>query len=281
MEIDYYTSYHSFSNQHSIYGNSPFFRDRHQAKSNNIKKHHNEIFNVYVNWISQSFLTNIDISNFDMDSLFLNIKEQIIPIDTSSNRKLTSLWNKAISHLNCGDYVDAYEKFKEIEGCQKNFNDSMKKFLDKHKEYTKKILMSIDTNPSDESLKKLLRYIFCKSKNYYRSPLPLENQLDCFRPFLILKDNTEITVEISNPFPEKERELINYLKGNYDEIIISLIKFEEDVKNVKNSINDIKNKLILIEQNRIEGLKGNCSVEKKGVIGKIKYAFHRKQSHVP
>ncbi len=174
MEIDYYTSYHSFSNQHSIYGNSPFFRDRHQAKSNNIKKHHDDIFNVYVSWINQPFSNNIDLSNFDMDNLFLNIREQIIPIDTSRNKKLTSYGIKLLSHLNCEDYIDAYEKFKEIEGCQKNYNDSMKKFLDKHKKCIKEILMPENSNPSDESLNKLLRFIFCKSKNYYINPYHLK-----------------------------------------------------------------------------------------------------------
>ena len=126
MENDFYTNYHSFSNQRSVYSDSTFFRNRHKAKLDRKNNHHEEIFNVYTNWINQPFSINVNLTNFDLSSLDIKIIKQIVPIEDSSNGKLNSYWSKAISHLDCDDYIDVYNKFKDIEILQNEFNNSMR-----------------------------------------------------------------------------------------------------------------------------------------------------------
>lgn len=129
MEIDYQASYHSFSNQYSIHGHNSFFRDKHKEKLSRIKTHHEEIFRIYENWVSQSLIVDINLVNFDLGKLNIGVHKQIIPIDTSSNGKLRSLWSKAKLHLNCDDHIDAYENLADIVELEKKFNNSMKEFL--------------------------------------------------------------------------------------------------------------------------------------------------------
>ena len=266
MEIDYHTNYHSFSNQHSIYSDSSFFREKQKEKSGRINKHHKEIFNVYTGWINQSFSVNVNLTNFDLNNLEVKVIKQIVPIEDSSNMKLTSLWSKAISHLNCDDYIDAHNKFNEIKNLENNFNNSIKHFINIHKSNLIK-LIKLKNSDSEESLNMSLRYIFCKTIEYHNQTEGVSTQLDDFRPITIVdNDELESWLELSNPFPEKETELKEYLKKNYSEIIKSIKKFEKDIKNFENPVKEFKDRLILIEQNKLDGLKGRCSVDKHSTL---------------
>ena len=177
---------------------------------------------------------------------------------------MTSLQEKAVSHLNCNEYRNTYNKFNEIEESQKNFNDLMKKFLEKHKNRIKKIAKTKNFTPTDESLNMVLRFFFIKSRTYEKRPSAVGAGLDNFKSFVILIDDvSDKTLEIFNPFPEKEKELIEYLKKNYEEIIESIENFEKDMVKVKQSIKDFKDMLTLIVDNKIFGLKGECDFERK------------------
>ena len=248
MEIDYNTGYHSFSNQYSIYGASSFFREKHQEKSNKIKKHHEEIFNVYTDWVNKSIAVDIDLLTFDPNRLCMGISEQIVPINTSSNGKLTSLWSKAISHLNCDNYIDVHNKFEEIECLEKEFNKKMDGFLRKHCESLEGIVRE-EFHAIPEFLIKLFRYILRKAISQYERPLVIGNRLDEFTTFKILIDKTtNESIEFSNPFPNKEKELIEFLKNNYKEIVKSIKEFQNDIEKVETYIREFKEQLFLLNK---------------------------------
>lgn len=115
----------------------------------------------------------------------------------------------------------------------------------------------------------------CKSKYHNKWPLSVSYKLDKFEPLnIVLKDMGSRIIQISNPFEDNKRVLISYLEENYDEIISTIKKFEKDVENIENSIKQFKDKLILIEQSKLNGLKGNCSIEKRGIGNKIKSFLH-------
>ena len=97
------------------------------------KEHPNEIFNVYQQWINGDFSINIDLEKFDTNNLVINVVSQITPKYLQTGTNMTSIQDKAVSHLNCDDYLDTYKKFNEIKGLQNDFNNSMKQFLDIHK----------------------------------------------------------------------------------------------------------------------------------------------------
>ncbi len=77
------------------------------------KNHLIEIFSIYQKWINQLFLVDIELTKFDLDNLYTTVIEQMVPTNPPSTMKLKRLEERAISHLNCDDYIDAYNKFKE------------------------------------------------------------------------------------------------------------------------------------------------------------------------
>jgi hypothetical protein len=231
-----------------------------EVKESPTKEHQDEIFNVYQQWIINDFSIDIDLEQFDTNELIVNIVDQITPrfIQTGTNI-MTSLQDKAISHLNCNDYRNTYDKFNEIVNLQKNFNDLMNIFLEKHKNRIKKIVKTENFTPDDESLNMSLRFFFIKSRAYEKSPSAVDWELDNFKPFTILLDDiSDRKLDIFNPFRKKETELKEYLKKNYEEIIESIENFEKDMVKVKQSVIEFQNMLKLIVDNKIKGLKGEC-----------------------
>lgn len=121
-----------------------------------------------------------------------------------------------------------------------------------------------------------MRYILRKAINHYERPFAIGNRIYEFTTFgtLVYKILNE-SIEFSNPFPNKEKELIEYLKNNYKEIVESIKEFQYDVEKIESFIKKFKAQLILIEQNRLDGLKGRCSVEKSSIIFKIIFFFRQ------
>ena len=111
----------------------PYIRNKRKEKSDRLNKHHNDIFEVYKLWNTNLIEIDPDLENFDINNLTINVVEQFIPIDSSENGKLTSLWRQAISHLNCKTYIDIFQKFEEIENQQEQFNDAINRLLGEHK----------------------------------------------------------------------------------------------------------------------------------------------------
>ncbi len=224
--------------------------------------HQDEIFAVYQGWIINDFSIDVDLQNFDINRLFINISDQITPTSIRTGMSvMTRLQDKAISHLNCDDYRNTYDKFIEIVNLQKYFNDSMTIFLNKHKNRVIKIVKSKNFNPTEESLNMFLRFIFIKSREHDKRPTAVDWELDNFRSFVIFINNiSDERLEIFNPFPEKENELISYLQEKYNEIIESIETFEKDIIKIPQAIEEFKTMLHLIVDNKIDGLKGECGV---------------------
>ena len=65
----------------------------------------------------------------------------------------------------------------------------------------------------------LVRFMLCKSNNHSIRPSAFGYELESFDPFHILIDDysTE-SIEISNPFPDKQQELVIYLKNGFVDI---------------------------------------------------------------
>lgn len=244
--------------------NNPFFRERNKEKKKiieeKIKQHHEEIFNMYQQWINTDFLIDIDLRNFDTSKLFINVSDQIIPKHMQTDMNMTTIQDKSISHLNCNDYQPAYNKFKEIEGLQNNFNNSMTQFLDNHGNNLILIIRTENFTSPEESMNRLLRYLFHKAVMFNAQPEGVSVQLNNFKSSLA--DPLNISLTLSNPFPEKEGELISYLQNNYAEIINSIKKFENDIGKITKTIVEFQQMLTLIVHNRIDGFKDNCSIEK-------------------
>ncbi len=230
------------------------------VKESPTKEHQAEIFNIYQGWINSDFSINVDLKNFDTNNLLINIVNLIAPkYSQTGGMNMTSLQDKSISHLNCNEYRDTYNKFNKILNLQKDFNDSMKKFLDKHKNRIKKIVKTENFIPTEESLNMFLRFIFIKSIAHDQRPSAVGWELENFRSFKIFVDNiSEEKLEIFNPFSQNEPELIDYLKRNYDEIIESIEIFENDIIKIPKAIEEFKTTLQLIFDNKIDGLKGEC-----------------------
>jgi len=144
-----------------------FFRDRYEkkkeSKAQRIEFHHRQIFQIYENWTNTPFLIDIELTQFDLNNLRINVVEQIVPINNSNNANLIRLEERAIAHLNCDDYRDVYNRFKEIEDVQNNINNSIIQFLDNHRDNLIRIITTENFTPPELSMNTLLRYLFHKA----------------------------------------------------------------------------------------------------------------------
>ena len=62
-----------------------------RPKENLQKTHEEQIFNIYETWYDAEFLLDIDLENFNMNYLHIDVIKQIEPIKSQSN--MTTLWN--------------------------------------------------------------------------------------------------------------------------------------------------------------------------------------------
>jgi hypothetical protein len=254
----------------------PFFSDKrnnkNEQKAQRIANHHEQIFNICGDWTNQQFSIDVRLTQFDLDNLYIDIVEQIVPVNNSNNTNLIRLEERAASHLNCADYIDAYNKFVEIRDLQNNFNVAIMQFMTNHRNDLIQILNS-DTN-QDGSINRLLRYLFHKAVMFNAQPEGVSVQLDDFRSTLV--DPLDTSSNLSNPFPDKQDELIDYLQKNYNDIMESINNFQTIIGNIGNVVREFQEMLEPIIHNRLDGLKGNCSIETpSSSIGKIRPFFNR------
>ncbi len=194
-----------------------------------------------------------------MNYLHINIIKQIEPI--KSQNDMTTLWNKAISHLISG-YDDIYKTYSEIKNQEEKFNDEMGKFWNNHRNRLIKLLESTNLTPKEDLLNMLLRYMFCKSIMYDRQPKGVSWQLNYFQSFMTY-DKSYKQIELFNPFSNKKDELISYLQRNHENIIEKINNFQNDIKEIRRNIVKFQEQLTIIIQNKIDGLKGECEFEIK------------------
>src|SRR5690349_12579777 len=109
----------------------------------------------------------------------------------------------------------------------------------------------------------LLRFLFYKARTYNINPTRVGSALDDFNSFAIFEnDCSGTTLDISNPFPDKESELKDYLKNHHENIFESINNFGSEVEKIKISLKEFKFKLKFIVDNKVDELKGECDFEK-------------------
>lgn len=230
-----------------------------RPKENLQKTHEEQIFNIYETWYDAEFLLDIDLENFNMNYLHIDVIKQIEPIKSQSN--MTTLWNKAITHLFSG-YYDTYETYSEIKNLEGKFNNEMGKFWNTYRNRLTKLLELTNLTPKEDLMNMLLRYMFCKTINHDQHPKGLSWQLNNFQSFIVY-DKYYKQTELYNPFHDREDELISYLQNNQEKIIDSINDFQECVKEIRRNIVKFQEQLTLIVHNKIGGLKGDCEFEIK------------------
>jgi hypothetical protein len=107
--------------------------------SNKDNEHKKDIFDTFQKWPQSFYSFVVDFISFHPDNLNIRVVEQINPV-YSTNNSVTSMEEKAISHLDCDEYYDAYDKFKEIDESQNRFNNKINKYLENHKKQLTRII---------------------------------------------------------------------------------------------------------------------------------------------
>lgn len=262
--------YSKFIHNSSQYRNKFFLKKHSEKKKEKNKKnderekeHTLQIFSVYQKWIDEQFSTYIDFISFDLNNLNLNVTSQIIPIRAKSNEKLKSKEERALEHLNCEEYVNAYNKYNEILKFETKYNNQINQFIEKQRNNMIKEIELDETNENKLSIDNLLRIVLSKSKDI-GNPKSTKTGID-FR-LHDLKINISISeiplnVRIENPFPQKSKEIRSFIQSNYKEIYDFIIERENELITLNRLIQEFKNGLQFIIDNKGDGLNGKCDID--------------------
>ncbi len=255
------------NNRYNCY---PFFRDPYDKRKKRIEAHQNNILKKYEDWqkinftSDKSFSLGIDLNTFRQDKSKIKAVELINPRVNEQNHNLETIEEMSLSHLK--GYKEAYKLFSKIVESQYLFNIKMDNFLKSNMQQLNQIrgFDNINRFETEE-----LRYFLIKIVDASRYPTEKNRTMYLKQSFHnILLGGSEW---ISNPFTICEEIVIQDMLKRYDEIVNSIGMFKKDIVKLNQSIKDFQNSLETIIAN---GVKGTCTIEKKGFIGKFKTLFH-------
>jgi hypothetical protein len=229
-----------------------------KSSKKDVIAHQNQIFDIYQTWIDTPFVIDVDLENFDLDHMYINLTRQIELIESRDNNS-TTLWSNAISHLMSG-YPNVYKKYDDIKTIETKFNDYMNDFLELHRKRLTNLLASDNFTPKGELIDKLFRYMLSKSQNHNENPNVIAWKLESMEPFIQF-DREYNEVRIYNPFPERVNDLISYHKKYHENFIEAINQFYKSIKNLSEEIRQFREQLTIIMHNKIKGLKGECDFE--------------------
>jgi hypothetical protein len=180
-----------------------------------------------------------------------------------SNNKRQTIEEMALCHLNCKDYLDIYNIYKDIKNFQNSFNSNIEQFL---KDIRNDLLK---LSESQNEINMLLRYYLIKVVDANRSRRPHDlSPID--QPFATINNGSE---KIRYPFSKTEEKKIRmYMHDNFNGNISSINVMNDMTTNLNGLISKFNEQLKRICDNDIKGI---CSKEKQLLIKyKIKSIFH-------
>ena len=263
-----FQSNNNHSHRNSRRTNRPFFfkpyiYDKKIKKEN----HHKEIVDVFTNWKNKIFIYPIDFESFRLDSLKINIIEQIIP--KQSNTELKTLNEMTLDHLNCKEYKNSFHKYTEINNLQNKFNNQINNFLDSIKENLRQFLTSNNVKFTDGQLNMLLRYYLYWIADKNRLLEEFDSRFANYRGKIIIDGE-----DIFNPFSKIGKETKSYIQLTADENKEKLNVFYEIINNITTLLKEFQDSLQLIIDNSVIGIKGKCKIENDlSLFRKIKCIF--------
>lgn len=185
-------------------------------------------------------------------------------INNRKNNKLETIEEMALTHLKI--YKEAYELFSKIVECQDLFNIKMDNFLKSNMQQLNQIRGFDNINRFE--IKELRYYLIniVDASRYTGKEAQIAHLKRSFQNILLGGED-----RISNPFLTTEGVIIEDMLKRYDDIINSINMFKKDIKKLNQLILDFQNSIKPILVNDVKGI---CSIEKQGFIGKFKSTFH-------
>ena len=74
-------------------------KNKKQEKESPTREHHDDIFNMYQQWASSDFSVNVDLKNFDVSNLLINVVNNIVPKYLRHGHNSSHLLNYFITAL--------------------------------------------------------------------------------------------------------------------------------------------------------------------------------------
>jgi hypothetical protein len=102
------------------------------TKRNKKTKHSDSLINIFEKWRDgKTTIPQQKIHSFCLSNISIDIVKEIFPTNEKSPN-MEDDYNTLISHLECKEYIEIYNNFKEIVDNQYTYNQNLKKFLNKY-----------------------------------------------------------------------------------------------------------------------------------------------------
>jgi hypothetical protein len=225
------------------------------TKRNKKTKHSDSLINIFEKWRDgKTTIPQQKIHSFCLSNISIDIVKEIFPTNEKSPN-MEDDYNTLISHLECKEYIEIYNNFKEIVDNQYTYNQNLKKFLNKYL----KCIGEVIKKPINSNILRFYLHSIIQDINYSKGESEKYSYIN--KPFYILF--SQMDKDSSNPFTEEEEGLIRQsMIDNYDDISHFVTNFKSDIDEINCFILTFRSSLTSVTRDRIKGIKGDCYFEK-------------------